>query len=40
MDKQTKADGGHPDVEVEFEVTVPLATIRHSPYRSLWNVQW
>ena len=40
MDKQTDAGGGHQDMEVEFEVTLPLTTLRHTPCHSMWNIQW
>jgi hypothetical protein len=41
MDKQTDAGGGgQPDMEVEFEVTLPITALRHSPCHSVWNLPW
>jgi hypothetical protein len=40
MDKQADAGGDHPAMEVEFEVTVPLTTLREAPCHNVWNLQW
>lgn len=41
MDTQAdRGGGGHPDMEVEFEVTLPIAALRHAPCHSVWNLEW
>ena len=41
MDTQAdRGGGGHPDMEVEFEVTLPITALRHAPCHSVWNLEW